>query len=83
MNIVVLDGYTLNPGDLSWKNLESLGPCIVYDRSAPEEVARWRRIADESLVILRQKQIYSEDMIDTILDHLEEYRRNIRAGGGG
>jgi glycerate dehydrogenase len=36
MNIVVLDGYTLNPGDLTWKDLEALGPCAVYDRSAPE-----------------------------------------------
>jgi glycerate dehydrogenase len=34
MNIVVLDGYTLNPGDLSWAGLESLGPCTVYERTA-------------------------------------------------
>jgi glycerate dehydrogenase len=33
MNIVVLDGFTLNPGDLSWKELESLGPCAIYDRT--------------------------------------------------
>lgn len=32
MEIVVLDGYTLNPGDLSWKSLESLGNVRVYDR---------------------------------------------------
>ena len=38
MKIVVLDGYTLNPGDLSWKALEALGDCSVYDRLAPEEV---------------------------------------------
>ncbi len=38
MNIVVLDGFTLNPGDLSWSELESLGPCEVYDRTAPAEV---------------------------------------------
>jgi glycerate dehydrogenase len=36
--IVVLDGHTLNPGDLSWKPLEALGDLRVYDRSAPEEV---------------------------------------------
>ena len=36
-NIVVLDGVTLNPGDLSWKGLEQLGECTIYDRSAPEE----------------------------------------------
>ncbi|RYE28552.1 MAG: D-2-hydroxyacid dehydrogenase, partial [Sphingobacteriales bacterium] len=33
MNIVVLDGYTLNPGDLSWSELEMLGEVTVYDRT--------------------------------------------------
>lgn len=36
MNIVVLDGYTLNPGDLSWDALASLGSLTVYDRTPPE-----------------------------------------------
>src|SRR5678815_4953176 len=38
MRIVVLDGYTLNPGDLSWEPLQQLGDCELFDRSAPEEV---------------------------------------------
>ena len=38
MKIVVLDGFTLNPGDLSWQPLAALGPCQVYDRTAPDEV---------------------------------------------
>ena len=38
MNIVVLDGFTLNPGDLSWEELKSLGPCEVYDRTRAAEV---------------------------------------------
>ena len=38
MNIVVLDGHTLNPGDLSWAPLESLGSVKVYPRSTPEQV---------------------------------------------
>lgn len=38
MKIVVLDGYTLNPGDLSWQGLEALGECRVYERTLPEEV---------------------------------------------
>jgi glycerate dehydrogenase len=38
MNIVVLDGHALNPGDLSWAPLESLGTVKVYPRSTPEEV---------------------------------------------
>ena len=38
MKIVVLDGYTLNPGDLSWEGLESLGECAVYDRTELSEL---------------------------------------------
>jgi glycerate dehydrogenase len=38
MNIVVLDGYTLNPGDLSWKELKAIGPCAIYERTAPGEI---------------------------------------------
>ena len=38
MNIVVLDGYTLNPGDLSWEALQQLGPCELFDRSTTAEV---------------------------------------------
>ena len=33
MKIVVLDGYTLNPGDLSWEGLEQIGTTVVYDRT--------------------------------------------------
>ncbi|MBW7991282.1 MAG: D-2-hydroxyacid dehydrogenase [Planctomycetes bacterium] len=60
MNIVVLDGYTLNPGDLTWKDLESLGQCTVYDRSAPEEVAPR---AKNSEIILTNKTVLSSDTI--------------------
>ena len=38
MKIVVLDGFALNPGDLSWKNLEELGECAIFDRTKPEDV---------------------------------------------
>ena len=34
MKIVVLDGYTENPGDLSWAPLEALGELTVYDRTS-------------------------------------------------
>lgn len=40
MKIVVLDGFALNPGDLSWKGLEELGSVTVYDRTAQEQVAQ-------------------------------------------
>lgn len=38
MKIVILDGYTLNPGDLNWEGLEKLGEVTVYDRSPPDTV---------------------------------------------
>ncbi|MDE6168168.1 MAG: D-2-hydroxyacid dehydrogenase, partial [Acetatifactor sp.] len=34
MKIVVLDGYTENPGDISWGGLEALGELTVYDRTS-------------------------------------------------
>ena len=37
-NIVVLDGYTLNPGDLSWDALKALGNCTIYDRTSAADV---------------------------------------------
>ena len=45
-NIVVLDGYTVNPGDLSWKELDSLGSCTVYERTATEDVVSRCKEAD-------------------------------------
>lgn len=38
MKIVVLDGYGLNPGDLSWEELKALGEVTVYDRTAAEDI---------------------------------------------
>lgn len=49
MNIVVLDGYTLNPGDLSWDELAELGSLTVYERTAPEDVVT--RAHDAELVL--------------------------------
>src|SRR5262245_13210303 len=49
MNIVVLDGHTLNPGDLCWDELKALGPCAIYERSTPAEVLK--RAADAEIVI--------------------------------
>ena len=48
MKIVILDGYTENPGDLSWEGFERLGELTVYDRTPVEEVAA--RIADADIV---------------------------------
>jgi glycerate dehydrogenase len=46
MNIVILYGFTLNPGDLSWEDLQSLGTCAIYDRTSPAELTRRAAAAD-------------------------------------
>lgn len=55
MNIVVLDGYTLNPGDLSWDGLKTLGDVVVYDRTPAELTVE--RIADAEIVITNKTAI--------------------------
>ena len=51
MKIVVLDGYTLNPGDLDWKGLEALGECTVYDRTSLTDIEEViERIEDADIV---------------------------------
>ena len=45
-NIVVLDGFALNPGDLKWDALEALGTCAVYERTPPESREARARDAD-------------------------------------
>lgn len=67
MKIVVLDGYTLNPGDLTWKDLEALGQCAVYDRTRPEEVVPRARDAE---IALTNKTVLSSDAIQE-LHHLK------------
>ena len=46
MNLVVLDGYTLNPGDLSWENLKQQGELTVYDRTSVSEIVERAKDAD-------------------------------------
>ncbi len=58
MKIVVLDGYTLNPGDLSWEALETLGKLTVYDRTEPEKVIE--RSAGAT-ILLTNKTVLSEE----------------------
>lgn len=56
MEIVVLDGYTENPGDLSWEGLEKLGELSVYDRTADEQEAI-RRIGKAEIVIVNKTPV--------------------------
>jgi len=50
MKIVILDGYTLNPGDQDWTPINVLGNVTVYDRSSPEEILDRAMEADAVLV---------------------------------
>lgn len=61
MKIVVLDGYSLNPGDLSWKGMEELGECTVYDRTQPAEVMGRAKEAD---AILTNKVAVTKDVME-------------------
>ena len=63
MNIVVLDGRTLNPGDLSWDELQSLGECRIYDRTPPDEVVK--RAADAE-IILTNKTVLTREQIHSL-----------------
>jgi glycerate dehydrogenase len=58
MNIVILDGYTLNPGDLSWGGLENAGKCTIYERTAAEEVVP--RAQDAEILLTNKTPIRSE-----------------------
>ena len=60
MKLVVLDGYAMNPGDLSWDDLGSLGELAVYDRTQPEltiERAKDAEAVFTNKVILGAEQI--------------------------
>lgn len=60
MKIVVLDGYTLNPGDLSWESLRQLGDCEVHERTPPEQVVARSTGAE---VVLTNKTVLSAETL--------------------
>ena len=58
--IVILDGYTANPGDRSWKGLEALGELTVYDRTKADETVARAANAD---IVLTNKVIINREVI--------------------
>ena len=60
MKIVVLDGYGLNPGDLSWESMQALGELEVFDRTSPAELHQ--RASDAEALITNKTIISAEDM---------------------
>ena len=60
MKIVVLDGYGLNPGDLSWSAWEALGELKVYDRTSPSELLE--RSEGAEVLVTNKTLITADDM---------------------
>lgn len=63
MKIVILDGYSVNPGDLSWEELEECGDLTVYDRTNTEDILKRTKNAD---AILTNKVVISSEIIDKL-----------------
>lgn len=63
MKIVILDGYSVNPGDLSWEELEACGDLTVYDRTNTEDILKRTKNAD---AILTNKVVISSEIIDKL-----------------
>lgn len=63
MKICVLDGYTTNPGDLSWDWLTQLGDCTIYDRTPAELIAE--RVADCEIVITNKTPL-RKNLLETL-----------------
>jgi glycerate dehydrogenase len=54
-NIVILDGYTINPGDNPWSPLEVLGDCTIYERTPPE--LKLERARDAEIILLSKVKL--------------------------
>lgn len=65
MRIVVLDGYTANPGDLSWDKLKESGECTIYARTAPDEVLERAAGAD---ALLTNKVVINRETMAALPD---------------
>lgn len=63
MKIVVLDGYTTNPGDVSWEGISALGELTVYDYTAPDEIIERAKDAD---IIINNKTILHKGVLEAL-----------------
>ena len=63
MKITLLDGYTLNPGDLSWDALNEIAPCTIYDRTPADKVIER---AQGATILLTNKVILNADTINAL-----------------
>lgn len=63
MKIVILDGFTLNPGDLDWKEVEAFGEVEIYDRTPIEKVKA--RMQDAEVVLTNKTPIDRDSILHT------------------
>jgi len=63
MKIVILDGHTLNPGDISWVGFETLGEITVYDRTPPDKIIKRSENAE---IILTNKTIINKETLEQL-----------------
>ncbi|MBO7103027.1 MAG: D-2-hydroxyacid dehydrogenase, partial [Bacteroidaceae bacterium] len=63
MNIVILDGYTANPGDLSWDRLKTFGELTVYERTLASDTVERAKDAD---IVLTNKVILGKAEIEQL-----------------
>lgn len=61
LNIVVLDAFTLNPGDLDWRALEKLGKMTIYDRTSNEDILA--RAAEAHIVLTNKTALPKETLL--------------------
>ena len=78
MKIVVLDGYTLNPGDNPWDRVAELGQVELYDRTGPDELAS--RAAGAEVLVVNKSPVRRESLAE--IWNSGAYRR-FRAGQRG
>ncbi|WP_346858778.1 D-2-hydroxyacid dehydrogenase [uncultured Draconibacterium sp.] len=63
MKVVVLDGYTLNPGDLSWDEIKKSGECTIYDRTSPDKTVERAKDAE---AIFTNKVVLNKQIIEQL-----------------
>ncbi len=68
MKIVNLDGYTTNPGDLSWEGIKKLGDYTVYERTQPDQIIERAKGAN---ILIVNKTIITKEILDALSPQLE------------
>lgn len=68
MKIINLDGYTTNPGDLSWEGIEKLGDYTVYNRTNPDEIIDRAKGAE---ILILNKTVITKEILDALSPELK------------